>query len=92
MNLCARTGLIAVYALGAPEKYDSQKRLGKGVERKKTRQSLPVGMPIRDLGETCCCCPLTNRCRLISGANRGSETVFATCPCILCRTGTVETA
>jgi hypothetical protein len=35
MNLCARTGLIAVYALGAPEKYDSQKRLGKGVERKK---------------------------------------------------------
>ena len=23
-------------------------------------------MPIRDLGETCCCCPLTNRCRLLS--------------------------
>ena len=30
-------------------------------------------MPIRDLGETCCCCPLTNRCRLISGAIAGAK-------------------
>ena len=65
MNLCARTGLISVYARGRQKNMIRKSALARASSEKKHGKAYQSARQ-SEIWVRLCCCPLTNRCRLLS--------------------------